>query len=70
MNNPFVSIAIATYNGGAFLRKQLDSLLSQTYSNFEIVISDDKSTDDTQKILEEYKNKDSRGQLIQNQMGL
>lgn len=51
---------MATYNGDQFLRQQLDSLLSQTYSNFEIVISDDQSTDGTIVILKEYAAKDSR----------
>lgn len=56
----FVSIALATYNGERFLCKQLDSLLGQTYSNFEIVVSDDGSTEKTQEILKEYQEKDSR----------
>lgn len=56
----FVSIALATYNGERFLGEQLDSLLTQTYSNFEIVISDDASTDSTHKILDEYQKKDKR----------
>lgn len=60
MENPLVSIALATYNGERFLREQIESLLLQSYSNFEIIISDDKSTDETQKILEEFKNKDPR----------
>ncbi len=59
-NRPFVSVAIAIYNGDRFLREQLDSILHQTYSNFEVVISDDGSTDDTQKILNEYAEKDKR----------
>lgn len=54
------SIALATYNGERFLCKQLDSLLDQTYSNFEIIISDDGSTDKTQEILNDYQEKDSR----------
>lgn len=59
-DNIFVSVALATYNGDRFLRRQLDSLLVQTYLNFEIVISDDASTDDTHKILNEYQKKDER----------
>lgn len=50
-----VSVALATYNGEAFLREQLVSLLSQTYRVKEIVICDDASTDGTWDILEEYK---------------
>ncbi len=53
-NKPLVSIAMATYNGEEFLREQLDSILRQTYPNLEIVITDDRSTDSTPAILDEY----------------
>lgn len=53
-----VSVAIATYNGAKYLRAQLDSLYSQTKVPDEIVVSDDCSSDETIKILEEFhKNK-------------
>ena len=55
-----VSVALATYNGELFLRKQFDSLLAQSYENFEIVVSDDNSTDSTPSILNEYMAKDNR----------
>lgn len=51
-----VSIAIATYNGEKFLRKQLDSIYAQTYKNIEVVVTDDCSSDGTVDILNEYKN--------------
>jgi|GEM_PF-380971 glycosyltransferase involved in cell wall biosynthesis len=54
---PLISIVVATYNGDKYLAKQLDSLISQTYSNFEIIVSDDSSTDKTQTILENYSKK-------------
>jgi rhamnosyltransferase len=50
-----VNILMATYNGQAFLKEQLDSLLAQTYTNWELWVRDDGSTDDTLKILEAYK---------------
>ncbi|TDE12003.1 glycosyltransferase family 2 protein [Dyadobacter psychrotolerans] len=53
-STPLVSIVMATYNGGRFLREQLDSLVAQTYPNLEIVIVDDASTDQTPAILDEY----------------
>lgn len=59
-----VDILLATYNGENYLVEQLESILSQTYSNFRLLISDDCSTDGTRKILEEYKEKDSRIQLF------
>ena len=51
---PFVSIALATYNGERFLAEQLESLVNQTYPKLEIIVSDDGSTDKTVSILERY----------------
>ncbi len=50
-----VSIALPTYNGEAFLSKQIDSLLSQNYNNLELIIVDDCSTDGTIEVLNQYK---------------
>lgn len=50
-----VSIAIATYNGEKYLRQLLDSIYSQTYPFYEVVVSDDLSTDSTVSILNEYR---------------
>ncbi|MEO6524910.1 MAG: glycosyltransferase family 2 protein [Mucilaginibacter sp.] len=52
-----VSVAMATYNGGMYLKQQLDSILNQTYIVDEIIISDDHSTDNTLSILNEYQEK-------------
>lgn len=49
-----LSVVIATYNGEAFIREQLDSVLSQTLQPNEIIVSDDYSTDNTWSILQEY----------------
>ncbi|MDX1490865.1 MAG: glycosyltransferase family 2 protein [Pseudohongiellaceae bacterium] len=49
-----IAILLPTYNGAQYLAQQLDSLLSQTYSNFIIVIRDDGSSDDTARIIERY----------------
>jgi len=51
---PKVSIIIPSYNSAGFVREAVDSALSQTYKNIEIVIVDDGSTDGTKKILEPY----------------
>ena len=64
MSQPVVSIALCTYNGEQFLKKQIDSLLNQTYSNLQIIICDDASQDDTKAILEDYS--DSRIKKIFN----
>jgi len=52
-----ISILLATYNGEKYLSEQIDSILKQTYQNFMLYISDDKSCDNTMNILNEYKNK-------------
>lgn len=61
-----ISIALATYNGSRFLREQLDSILSQSLTDFEVVVCDDCSTDDTVKILHEYAVKDARLNIHEN----
>ncbi len=58
--NPLVSIALTTFNGRNLLREQLDSILIQTYKNYEVVMSDDGSESDTVAILNEYCDKDKR----------
>ena len=58
--HPMVSIAMCTYNGEKWLRAQLDSILSQTYTNLELVIIDDGSRDRTIDIIKEYAAGDPR----------
>ena len=57
---PVVSIGMPVYNGGKYIREALDSLLMQSFSNFELIISDNASTDDTAAICQQYAVKDSR----------
>jgi glycosyltransferase involved in cell wall biosynthesis len=52
---PLVSIGVPTYNRNVGIKKTLDSVLSQQYSNLEIIISDNHSTDNTQEIIESVK---------------
>jgi glycosyltransferase involved in cell wall biosynthesis len=54
MKSTTVEILLATYNGGKYLREQLNSIFGQTYSNFKLTIRDDGSTDNTVEIVEEY----------------
>lgn len=51
---PLVSIILATYNRGHSLKRAIDSVLNQTYTNFELIIVDDGSTDNTSDVLKEY----------------
>ena len=62
--NGLVSIGLPTYNRAPLLRLSVDSLLAQTYKNFELIISDDGSTDETEKLCEEYAARDERIRYI------
>jgi glycosyltransferase involved in cell wall biosynthesis len=55
-----ISIAMATYNGEKYIREQLDSILNQTFHEFELIICDDCSVDNTWEIISEYENNDDR----------
>jgi glycosyltransferase involved in cell wall biosynthesis len=66
---PLVSIALCTYNGEAYLKEQLSSLINQTYPNFEIVIIDDCSTDNTWAILNSYQDQ-ANLKIYQNERNL
>lgn len=55
-----IDVLLATYNGEKYIREQIESLLSQTYKNFRLIISDDCSKDSTRAILKEYEEKDNR----------
>jgi len=71
MNNEnLVSILMPTYNVEKFILSTIDSILKQTYENWELVIVDDKSTDKTDEILLDYKNKDNRIRFFRNELNL
>ena len=69
-HNFLVSICIPTYNGEKFLIECLDSALDQTYTNIEILIVDDCSSDRTVKITESYLQKDKRIKIYKNTKNL
>ena len=55
--NPLVSVVIPTYNRAALVCQAIDNMFQQTYSNFELIVVDDGSTDDTQLRLRQYGNR-------------
>jgi len=57
---PRVSVGIPVYNGEPFIAQAIESILSQTFEDFELIISDNASTDDTQQICQKYAAKDLR----------
>lgn len=54
LNTPLVSIVIPVFNGKGFIREAIDSVLSQTHPNIELIVLDDGSTDETFKIVDSY----------------
>lgn len=63
---PSVSIIMPCYNSEKFLSKAIDSILNQTYGDFELICVDDNSNDNTAKILEHYGSVDNRIKIIHN----
>lgn len=59
-NNPKVSLGLPVYNGEEFVAQAIESVLAQTFTDFELVISDNGSTDRTRQICESYAARDSR----------
>lgn len=59
-SEPLVSVAMSVFNGERFLREAIDSILSQTFREFEFIIVNDGSTDGTAAILDSYSKSDSR----------
>ncbi len=66
MKNVMFSILVPVYNQELRLDKSLNCILNQTYSDFEVIIVDDKSTDNSLKILTEFSKKDNRIKLYKN----
>jgi glycosyltransferase involved in cell wall biosynthesis len=67
---PLLSIGLFVYNGEPFLQETLDSILAQTFRDFELIISDNASTDATQQIFESYAAADSRIRYFKNQTNM
>jgi glycosyltransferase involved in cell wall biosynthesis len=63
---PQVSICLPIYNGAKYLRQAIESALAQTYSDFELIICDDRSTDNSFDIARQYAKRDARIKLTKN----
>lgn len=64
---PFFSVIIPNYNHALFLRERIDSVLNQTYTDFEIIILDDHSTDNSRQIIEEYRSNNKVSHILLNE---
>ena len=63
---PLVSVIIPNYNYARFLEQRIDSVLNQTYSNIEVIILDDCSTDNSKEVIEKYRNTPKVKHIIYN----
>jgi glycosyltransferase involved in cell wall biosynthesis len=63
---PLVSVLLPVYNAQKFLSESIESILTQTYQNLELIVVDDASTDDSWQIMQLYKEKDNRVKIFQN----
>jgi glycosyltransferase involved in cell wall biosynthesis len=69
-SSPAVSIGIPVYNGEPFLEESLTSLLNQTFTDFEVIVSDNASTDATQRICEDFASRDGRVKYFRNEVNM
>src|SRR5262245_165844 len=65
-----LSVGVPVYNGEAFLRQTLESILSQSFGDFEMIVSDNASTDDTEAIAREFAARDARVRYHRNRTNL
>jgi len=72
VTSPEVSVVMSVYNGEKYLTEAIESMLNQTFTNFEFIIIDDGSTDESLAIIQKYSNQDERIILVRNEknMGL
>ncbi|AOY78700.1 glycosyltransferase family 2 protein [Moorena producens JHB] len=69
-SSPLVSIGMPVYNGANFIKDAIEGILSQTFEDFELIISDNASTDDTEEICRAYAAQDQRIHYYRNQKNL
>jgi len=63
---PVVSVIVPNYNHKPYLKERIDSVINQSYDNFEVIIMDDCSTDDSRAIIEQYRNHPKVTQIVYN----
>lgn len=66
-NLPLVSVIVPNYNHANYLEQRLNTVFNQTYQNFEVIILDDKSTDNSLEVIDRYKNNPHVSQILVNE---
>jgi glycosyltransferase involved in cell wall biosynthesis len=69
-NNPRISIGLPVYNGERYIAESLDSLLAQTFEEFELIVCDNASTDQTEEICRSYADRDARIRYFRHEKNL
>ena len=64
MTTPRVSVIVPNYNHAPYLRQRLDSIFNQTFQDFEVIILDDCSTDNSKEVIEEYRNRSQVSHVV------
>lgn len=67
MESPLISVIIPNFNHARFLDERIQSVLYQTYQNFEVIIVDDKSTDNSLEVIDKYKDNPHVTQVVVNE---
>lgn len=70
INKPLLTIGMPIYNGENYLSESIESILSQSFTNFKLIISDNASTDNTEDICRRFASYDNRIQYVRNQYNL
>src|ERR1043166_9107955 len=72
MTEPQISVTMPARNAAGFINESIASIINQTFTNFELVILNDASTDNTEEIIREWQKRDSRIRLLRSerQLGL
>lgn len=68
--NPKVSVIMPAYNAESYIREAIESILNQTFKDFELIVINDCSTDRTREIVKEFGSKDNRVKLVDNKKNL
>lgn len=66
MDKPLVSVIVPNYNYARYLDERIETILNQTYRNFELIILDDKSTDNSEEVIEKYRTNEHVSHIVIN----